>query len=564
MTTQTLSATDRDRFLQEMTTATLDLLIIGGGITGAGILLDAATRGLKVGLVEKQDFAWGTSSRSTKLIHGGLRYLKQLEIGLVREVGLERAVVHRNARHLVVPERMLLPIVEGGALGQTMSSVGLWVYDFLAEVAPAERRQMLNKAQTENAEPMLRKDILKGGGLYYEYRTDDARLTIENIKTAVQHGGLCANYAEVTDYLYENGRVVGAVLYDNLNSRPFEIKAKKIVNAAGPWVDTLRQKDTDGVQRKRLHLTKGVHLVFPYKKLPVQQAVYFDVPTDGRMIFAIPREGVTYVGTTDTTYKGDISTPQTTLEDVTYTLNAINFMFPEANLHAEDVISTWAGLRPLINEDGKSASELSRKDEIFTASSGLMSIAGGKLTGYRKMAERIVDKVAKQLQSETNTYAHLKPCCTKTLRLTGGDFDTQDAVEQFVIRRSGEATQIQATGRQIHQLVHRYGTNTDLIIEKAFELAPQIKDPEARMLYAEIWYSTQYEMSVSLCDFLIRRTGKLYFERPTLKQQYPQVAEMMGDILGWDEAKILRELAKFKGEYEEVLGFWSIAQSVNS
>ena len=555
MAAKKLSASNRSTFLDEMAQEKQDLLVIGGGITGAGIVLDAASRGLKVGLVEKQDFAWGTSSRSTKLIHGGLRYLKQFEIALVREVGMERAVVHKNARHIVIPEKMLLPIVEGGSLGQTMSSIGLYVYDLLAGVESDERRKMMSKEETMDTEPMIRKDILKGGGLYYEYRTDDARLTIENMKSAVEHGAKCVNYAEVVDYIYENGKVVGAKVKDYLEDRTVTIRAKKIVNAAGPWVDTLRAKDTDGIQRKRLHLTKGVHLVFPYEKFPIRQAVYFDVPEDGRMLFAIPRDGITYAGTTDTNYKGIIGRPRTTRADVDYVLKAINKMFPELNLHSEDVVSTWAGLRPLIHEDGKSPSELSRKDEIFEASSGLLSIAGGKLTGYRKMAERIVDVVVKQLQAEEDSYKRLKPCQTKTMRLSGGDFDSQDAVEEFITKRAGEAKQIHVEGRYIRQLVHKYGTNTDKIIEKAFELYREISDPEARIHMAELWYSVHHEMSINLCDYLIRRTGRLYFERQTLGDLYPQLGEMMAKLLGWEESKTLRELAKFKEEYEEVVDF---------
>jgi len=548
------SALHRQTNLEEMAATEQDLLVVGGGITGAGIALDAASRGLKVGLVEKHDFAWGTSSRSTKLVHGGLRYLKQFEIALVREVGMERAIVHRNARHIVIPEKMLLPIVEGGSLGQTMSSIGLWVYDLLAGVKNNERRRMLNKTETMDAEPMLRKDILNGGGLYYEYRTDDARLTIENIKSAIQHGANCVNYTEVVEYVYENKKVVGAIVKDHISGKNLTIRAKKIVNAAGPWVDTLRAKDTDGIQRKRLHLTKGVHIVFPYDKLPIQQAVYFDVE-DGRMIFAIPREGVTYVGTTDTNYNGEIGRPTTTQSDIDYTLNAINKMFPEANLRSEDVVSTWAGLRPLIHEDGKSPSELSRKDEIFEASSGLLSIAGGKLTGYRKMAERIVNLVVKQLKSEEDTYQNLKDCQTLNMRLSGGNFETQEEVEQFIIRRSGEVTQIKVPGMYIKHLVHKYGTNTDIIIEKAFELHQEIQDPELRIHKAELWYAIHHEMSISLCDYLIRRTGRLYFQRQELGNLYPILAEMMGELLDWDESKTLREMAKFKKEYEEVLDF---------
>lgn len=555
MTIRKLSTVQRQSFLEEMTTIEQDLLVVGGGITGAGIALDAASRGLKVGLVEKHDFAWGTSSRSTKLIHGGLRYLKQFEIALVREVGMERAVVHQNARHVVIPERMLLPIVEGGSLGKTMSSVGLWVYDLLAGVEGNEQRKMLNKADTMNAEPMLRKDILQGGGLYYEYRTDDARLTIENIKSAVQHGANCVNYAEVVDYVYENDKVVGAIVLNHLTGKKVTIRAKKIVNAAGPWVDTLRAKDTDGIQRKRLHLTKGVHIVIPYEKLPIQQAVYFDVPEDGRMIFAIPRQGITYVGTTDTTYKGEIGRPRTLQPDVDYVLSAVNNMFPEVNLETKDVVSTWAGLRPLIHEDGKSPSELSRKDEIFVASSGLMSIAGGKLTGYRKMAERIVDLVTKQLQSESNNFNSLKKCQTKNMRLSGGAFESQKELDQFIVRRIGEVGQISISGDYVKELVYRYGTNTDLIIEKAYELYQEIQDPILRIHTAELWYSIHNEMSTNLCDYLIRRTGRLYFQRQILDDLYPILGKMMGELLGWDESKILRELAAFKKEYEEVIDF---------
>lgn len=555
MTIRKLSALHRSTFLDELAQEEQDLLVVGGGITGAGIALDAASRGLKVGLVEKHDFAWGTSSRSTKLIHGGLRYLKQFEIALVREVGMERAVVHKNARHIVIPEKMLLPIVEGGSLGQTMSSIGLYVYDLLAGVESDERRKMMSKEETMDVEPMVRKDILKGGGLYYEYRTDDARLTIENMKSAVQHGAKCVNYAEVVDYVYENGKVVAAKVKDYLGDRIVTIRAKKIVNAAGPWVDTLREKDTDGVQRKRLHLTKGVHLVFPYEKLPIRQAVYFDVPEDGRMIFAIPRDGITYAGTTDTTYKGEIGRPRTTQEDVDYVLKAVNNMFPEVNLHTEDVVSTWAGLRPLIHEDGKSPSELSRKDEIFEASSGLLSIAGGKLTGYRKMAERIVDLVVNQLKKEDAVYRNIKTCQTKFMRISGGDFDSQDAVEEFIAKRAGEAKQIHVEGAYIRQLVHKYGTNTDKIIEKAYELYQEIPDAKARIHAAELWYSVHNEMSTNLCDYLIRRTGRLYFERQTLGDLYPQLADMMANLLGWNESKTLRELAKFKEEYEEVIDF---------
>lgn len=563
MSQTTFSALDRSQYLTDLQATTYDLLIIGGGITGAGAALDAASRGLKTALVEKVDFGWGTSSRSTKLIHGGLRYLKQLEIGLVREVGRERAVVHRIAPHIVIPEKMLLPIVEGGSLGKTMSALGLWVYDYLAGVEKDERRQMLSKDETADAEPMLRKDILKGGGLYYEYRTDDARLTIENVKTAVQYGATCLNYVEVTGYTYDaDDQVTGVTACDTRTGNTLTIKAKKVVNATGPWVDKLRAKDLEAVKGKRLHLTKGVHLVVPHRKLPIKQAVYFDVLKDGRMVFAIPRGRITYIGTTDTHYQATIDAPHTTAADVAYVLAATNDMFPGVDLAPEDVISTWAGLRPLIHEDGKSPSELSRKDEVFHSKTGLISIAGGKLTGYRKMAERIVDVVVKALAS-TGDYGHLKPCQTATLSLIGGRFESQKAVEQFMIQRIGEARQIEAHPEQVIDLVRKYGTATDMIIEKAFELYPTTSDPVMRLHRAELWYAVHHEMTNNLNDYLIRRSGRLYFERDLLADLYPQLAAYLADLLGWDEATKLRDMSAFKAEYEAVVQFKNeISQTV--
>ncbi|MCZ8217232.1 MAG: glycerol-3-phosphate dehydrogenase/oxidase [Cyclobacteriaceae bacterium] len=332
-----------------------DLLIIGGGITGVGIALDAASRGLKTILVEKNDFAYGTSSRSTKLIHGGLRYLKQFEFALVKEVGSERAVVHRLAPHLVLPEKMLLPLREGRGFGSLLTSFGLWLYDWLAGVRPADRRRMLTRKQTLRAEPLLKKDGVKGGGLYAEYRTDDARLTIEIAKTAYQKGAVLLTYTQVEQFIYANNQVEGVQVSDTLNNTKFTIKAKVVVNAAGPWVDTLRTLD-GSKQGKTLHLTKGVHLVVAYQRFPIKQALYFDV-ADGRMIFAIPRGKTTYIGTTDTDYHADIDEVRVTKADVDYLLNAVNESFPTVKLSEEDVESSWAGLRPLIHETGKSASE---------------------------------------------------------------------------------------------------------------------------------------------------------------------------------------------------------------
>lgn len=553
---QTFSSLSRNHFLDKLEATEYDLLIIGGGITGAGIALDAASRGLKVALVEKQDYACGTSSRSTKLIHGGLRYLKQLEFGLVKEVGLERAVVYENAKHIVRPERMLLPIVKNGSLGKTMSSLGLWVYDFLAGVKKSERRKMLNKEKTVAAEPLLRSDILKGGGLYYEYRSDDARLTIENIKTAYGLGANCLNYVEAVDYILDDyGKICGARLKDLVKGRELTVKTKMIVNATGPWVDELRKIGKGEVKGKRLHLTKGVHIVVPRERLPLKQSAYFDVEEDERMIFAIPRGDVTYIGTTDTSYKGNTSRPVAEKKDVTYILNATNFMFPSQNLTISDVISTWAGLRPLIHEDGKNPSELSRKDEIFYGKNGLVSIAGGKLTGYRKMAERTLDAVIKRLKKQfPNDFDQLKDCHTKNISLNG-NFASEEALNKFITDRTGEAKQIQLSRLEVEQLVLKYGKDAEMIIEKAFALYPHVHDPKKRIQEAEIWYSINHEMSNNPSDYLIRRSGRLYFERMELIDIYSHVIDKMSDAFTWDAVTKDKYTKEFEYELDDVVSF---------
>ncbi|HBZ79120.1 MULTISPECIES: glycerol-3-phosphate dehydrogenase/oxidase [Brevibacillus] len=542
-----LSSFTRQACLEEMASKRLDLLIIGGGVTGAGIALDAASRGLTVGLVEKQDFAAGTSSRSTKLVHGGLRYLKQGDVQLVREVGRERAILYRNAPHIVIPEKMILPIVEKGTYGKLATSVGLYIYDVLAGVERKERRIMLNKQRTMEAEPLLRTDILKGGGLYFEYRTDDARLTVEVMKTARAHGALCTNYTEATEFIYENGKVTGIRAKDLLSGSEYELYAKKIVNAAGPWVDQLREKDRS-LYGKRLHLTKGVHLVVPYNRLPLKQSVYFDV-SDGRMLFAIPRNNSTYIGTTDTNYQGVLERPTVTREDMEYVLRAANEMFPTAKLTEQDVSSSWAGLRPLIHEDGKSPSELSRKDEIFYSNSGLITIAGGKLTGFRKMAERIVDVVAKQLTAEEGR--SFKPCQTDTIVLSGGEFASGKMIPAYVKKQAERVRDFGISEEQIRVLVGKFGSNSEKIVTACLEYIANNETQSAAeaLLLAELHYALEEEMVMTVSDFLIRRTGRLFFERDSLESIYPMVADELANKLHADAEQKDRDLKAFAEEY---------------
>lgn len=538
----------RSEFTSQLVSRQFDLLVIGGGITGCGIALDAALRGMRVALIEKNDFASGTSSRSTKLIHGGLRYLKQFEIKLVHDVGSERAVVHRNARHIVIPEKMLLPIVEEGSLGSFSTSVGLLVYDILAGVKKEERRKMLNKHETLKAEPLLGQEGLHGGGLYFEYRTDDSRLVIELAKSAFANGALLLNYAESKNFIYDDkGKITGASVYDKPGDQTIEIKAKAVVNACGPWVDLLRKED-NSLKGKRLQLTKGVHLVFPYEKLPLQQAAYFDVG-DGRMIFAIPRNNITYVGTTDTVYNQDLNLPHCSKEDAEYLLKAINKMFPTVKLGIGDIVSTWAGLRPLIYEEGKSASELSRKDEILDSASGLLSIAGGKLTGYRLMAEKIVDLVAKRSGKKYDS------CKTKNFRLSGGEFEDEVTFKKALARLIEEGAAENIPSNKISEWFYRFGNNTGKVIAQVKSLRSKIADPEKLYEAAELMYSIENEMIYHLNDFLIRRTGKIFFDRKNAEKQIDYLSNLLALQFNIDDAAIQKDAASAKQEFESVVEF---------
>lgn len=522
----------RTETYQQLTQAPVDVLIIGGGITGAGIALDASARGMRAGVLEMQDFAAGTSSRSTKLVHGGLRYLKQFEVKMVAEVGKEREIVYENGPHVTTPEWMMLPFHKGGTFGPLSTNVGLRVYDFLAGVKKGERRQMLSRNKAMNLEPLVKQDGLKGAGYYVEYKTDDARLTMEVMKKAVEKGALALNYVKVKGFLYDNGKVVGVVAEDQLNGKIHEIFAKKIVNAAGPWVDTLRDEDKSK-NGKTLQLTKGIHLVFDQSRFPLRQAIYFDMP-DGRMAFAIPRQGKVYVGTTDTVYKQDIAHPTMTREDRDYVLEAVNFMFPDVAITVEDVESSWAGLRPLIHEEGKDPSEISRKDEIFVSDSGLISIAGGKLTGYRKMGENIIDLVSKQLESETGvTFPKVS---TKKMALSGGEVGGSKGFKALKSDRLNRSSEYGLTTDAMELLVDRYGANVDVVLdfykEGLAEAADANLDP---LVYAMLRYGIEAEAVCKPVDFFIRRTGALYFDIEWVRSHKRAVNDYMAIVFQWTD-----------------------------
>lgn len=541
---QLFSSEKRADIHESLSNNIFDLLIIGGGITGAGIALDAVSRGLRVGLIEMQDFAAGTSSRSTKLVHGGLRYLKQFEIKIVAEVGKEREIVYENGPHVTTPEYMMLPFYKNGNFGPFTTNIGLRVYDFLAGVKKSERRQMLTVKEALNKEPLINEKDLKGAGYYVEYKTDDARLTMEVLKKAVEKGVIALNYVKATDLVHDQtGKLTAVIAEDQITHERYEIIADKIINATGPWVDEVRELDGSN-HGKSLHLTKGIHLVFSKERFPLQQAIYFDAP-DGRMIFAIPRNNTTYIGTTDTDYDGDIAHPLVTKEDRDYILTIINQMFPELNMKPTDVKSSWAGVRPLIAEVGKKPGEISRKDEIFIAESGLISMAGGKLTGYRKMAEQVVDQICAQLKKEKAILYSKSE--TAHLPISGGEVNGSKGFLTFKQLKLVEGRGLGLTEQDAEIWIQTYGANVDyLFANYANRQVEAVEENIDSVVFAELLYAIEYELAYKPADFFVRRTGALFFNIDWVKEYLDSVTSYMAKVLKWTEAEKLSYVAEMK------------------
>jgi len=510
---------NRKKLLEQAENTHFDLIVIGGGITGAAILMDAALRGIRAVLVEKNDFSSGTSSKSTKLIHGGLRYLKQLELGLVRETGTERAVAHRNICHLVHPEHMILPIMEGGTFSQFSANIAISVYDFLAKVPSEDRKKKLSQKAMLEMEPLLNKNKVKSGIQYSEYRTDDARLTIELIKAAVRNGNMAFNYLEAKELGKKNEKITSVVCLDNTTKEQLSIQAKHVVNATGPWFDNTRKLDARSTEDGLL-LSKGSHIVFDHSTLPINNSIYFDAP-DGRMIFAIPRGESVYVGTTDTRFEARMEDVRCNKADADYLLNAVNSYFNIQPLNISDIVSTWAGIRPLIRQKGKAPTEISRKDEIFISDSGLISIAGGKLTGFRKMAERTVDIVAKKLELRN------AECKTLHYKIHENPFEDYKA---YVTMLNAVANTYEGryTKAELTELVNNFGKDAEAIIETA------LSSFDGNLFYSALDYCLHHEGIYHPMDFLERRTGWLYFSIKKAKESFKETIEYLSEKFGWN------------------------------
>lgn len=526
--------------LRTLAGQTFDVVVIGGGITGAGVAREAALNGLSVALVERRDFASGTSSRSSKLIHGGLRYLPQGYVGLVREAATERQVVRDLAPHLARPEQMLVPVANRRAYAKI--KVGLWTYDRLAGVAESERYRMVSKAEALALEPSLRPERMYGAGLYYEYLTDDARLVVEVAKAAMALGAVAANYAEVDGVVLENGRLVAIMVHDVAADERFEVRGRVVVNAAGPWVDAVRLLG-EPTDRPRLHLTKGIHVGVRSERLGLSRTVVMSA-RDKRLVFAIPHGAVTYIGTTDTDYPHPEDYPEITAGDVNYLIEAANrTLAADPPLATGDVVSAWAGLRPLLHREGKKPSELSRKDEVMIGETGLVSVAGGKLTTFRRMAERVVDIVCERLEWPGGEMPARKGTSEGTPLGSGATGYDLDAYAARLLAR------LPALGRDVVvRLVNLYGSHAEAMVDAmiaepacAERLAPSL--PVTR---AEVEFAVRQEMVLTLEDFMERRSRVLLWQPDNGLAAVEGVARMLAEMLGWNASRVRDEVDRYK------------------
>ncbi len=552
--TPKLSAVRREIFQEELSSEYFDLVVIGGGVTGAGIALDAASRGLRTALIEARDFGEGTSGRTTKLVHGGLRYLEQMEFNLVRKMGHERELLYQHAAHIISPQRMLLPVTVDGKLTRPYVWAGLWIYDKLAGVKPSEKHKRLKREDTLSIEPLLDNPRLKGGALYYEYATSDSRLVIEIIKTAAFYGAICQNHCILKAFIKKEGKITAVDVHDVIAGIDYRIYARQIVNATGIWVDEVRQLDDPKI-KKILKITKGTHIVVKRDRLPVRCSVYFDA-IDNRMIFAIPRGNRVYIGTTDTDYHGPKYQPKVENNDIEYLIESTNRMFPKARLKEQDIISVWAGLRPLINQFGKRNFDVSRRDAITCSKSGLISIAGGKLSGYRLMAKKVTDLVQERL-SRLGHYRYIGSR-TRAIPLSGGQFGfvpDKQSLQMFFDEKYDQAKQTGITPDEFRELGNRYGTNIDLITEKAYEFFNQTHNTAASWLKAEIWYGCEYEMITTLDDYFIRRTEMAIFDPVKTEMLIEPVANELAEIFRWSPEKKQAQMDEFRNTIQAYYRF---------
>jgi glycerol-3-phosphate dehydrogenase len=535
--TASLSTTGREQTLDRLERERFDCVVIGGGISGAGVAREAVMRGLSVALLEAEDYASGSSSRSSKLIHGGLRYLAMGDVALVRTTALERKVIFEMAPHLAERRWMVVPTRSWAGLMKMRA--GITTYEKLGAVEGDDLHRNWSRAEIEELEPAIDTGVFKHACVYREYLTDDAHLVLGNLRSASARGAALLNHAPVDAVTMEGGRASGVEAECKLSGRRVQVRARCVINAAGPWIEPVRRLE-DPDAPPLLHLSKGVHIVLRSEALPVNNMVVCNT-TDRRTIFAIRHGEISYVGTTDTSYEpGHAYWPEVTGEDVDYLLEPLSRTFRTPPLTREDVVSAWAGLRPLIAEPGKKPQEISRRDEVLIGPGKVVTMAGGKLTGYRPMAQETLETAAAECG------LRLAPASDEHEPLPGGDFDGNLApLEHDLIVSAGVSPVCAA------RMVRLYGT-------EAATIAASGADPLATgsaVLASEVDWAVSQEGAATLEDVIYRRLRTALYSPDSEKPSVEAAARRMAALLDWDEARVAREIGATRDRIAADLAF---------
>ncbi|MBY0315755.1 MAG: glycerol-3-phosphate dehydrogenase/oxidase [Bdellovibrionales bacterium] len=508
-----------------------DLAIVGGGITGAGVARDAASRGLKVILFEAHDFSSGTSSRSSKLVHGGIRYLENLEFGLVHEALTERKILLKIAPHMVHPLRFLIPIYKSSRVGFLKMGLGMIAYDILSAFEAPKLHERLSSKEIEFKEPLLNQGELKGGFIYSDAFMEDDRLVIETLRSARNFGADVVNYVEVNK-ITETNEGVTIKVRDVLGKKECDVSATHVVSCVGPWTDLFAEKSLPR-WKKSLRPTKGVHIIFPREKLDVKQAVVMAVET--RIIFVIPRGEVTIVGTTDTDYAKDPSDVLVDEDDVNYLLKATNSYFPDVNLSHKDIISCYSGIRPLVDDGAQTEGKTSREHHIFEYSDKVTLVAGGKYTTYRSMALEIVDTVLAKFPFEQKMT--LKTSQTEDILNSSA---TAEKIERGLLYSESLSEEMNLPLPLVKQAFLRRGEEGHEILQKMTRL----KNPsmEERYWLAEAPFCIREEMCLNLIDFYWRRTPLFLFHKDNGLRFLPAIAKEFATHLKWSADETQKQI----------------------
>ena len=520
-----------------------DVLVIGGGITGAGIARDAAMRGLRTALVERDDFGSGTSSRSSRLVHGGVRYLEHGHLHLVFESSRERRTLMRIAPHLVRPLRFTWPVYRGARVPRWKLNAGLFMYDVLAVFRNVRNHRALEAAEVIAQEPSVRRDDLVGGAEYYDAATDDARLTLANVISAEEHGAAVVNHASVVRLTRDGARVTGAVVRDHESDVEFTVRAAVVVNATGPWTDAVRALDASEA-RSAVRATKGVHIAVPRERLSTYGALTLLSPVDGRVMFALPSTVTTIIGTTDTPTDERPDEVRASAADVEYLLATANLFFPAARLTSNDVVAAWAGIRPLVASGFTSdPASASREHRISRSASGVISVSGGKLTTYRSMAAEVVTVVERSLGRRRSR------ATTDRVPLPGGDVRSLDEALRAAELAVGDAV---IARRLVEAHGSRWREVSALTSEEPALARRIVRD--LPYLLAEVVYAVEHEMAVTLADVLVRRLRVAYESADHGRAASRVATAVLAGRLGWDNARARTEIARYEAEVERVFG----------